>query len=56
MSYRRLTDQEIDDLRNEMKQAGEWMREELKRRRQNKHSDAQKSGTPADQKPHAMSP
>jgi len=52
MGYRRLTDQEIEDLRNEMKQAGQWMKEELKRRRQSKDSELQEPSSPAvDQKP-----
>lgn len=39
MSYQRLTEQEIEDLRSEMKQAGQWMKNELKRRRQVKDSE-----------------
>lgn len=37
---RRLTDQEIADLRNEMQQASEWTRKELARRRQEKAADS----------------
>ena len=33
---RRLTDQEIADLRADMQQAAEWTRKELARRRQDK--------------------
>ena len=33
---RRLTDQEIADLRADMQQAAEWARKELARRRQEK--------------------
>lgn len=50
MSYRRLTEQEIEDLRNETKQAGQWMKEELKRRRQSKDSDLEEPSSPADPK------
>mgnify|MGYP007051583256 CR=1 FL=1 len=56
MSYRRLTEQEIEDLRNEMRQAGQWMKEELKRRRQNKDSDLQEPSSPADPKPQREKP
>lgn len=49
MSYKRLTEQEIEDLRNEMKQAGKWAKEELKRRRQRKYPDVQKKISLADQ-------
>ncbi|MNG77367.1 hypothetical protein D3C77_122680 [compost metagenome] len=51
MSYRRLTEQEIEDLRNEMKRAGQWVKEELKRRKQSKDSDLQELSSPADPKP-----
>lgn len=51
MSYRRLTEQEIEDLRNEMKRAGQWVKEELKRRKQSKDSDLQEPSSPADPKP-----
>lgn len=37
---RRLTDQEIADLRAEMQQAAEWMAQELSRRRQEKPTDS----------------
>ncbi len=33
MTYRRLTPQEIEDLRAEMRAAGEWCKAELARRR-----------------------
>ncbi len=33
MSYRRLTPEEIEDLRTEMRTAGHWMKAELARRR-----------------------
>lgn len=33
MSYRRLTPQEVEDLRNEMRAAGQWMKTEIARRR-----------------------
>jgi len=51
VSYQRLTEQEIEDLRNETKQAGQWMKEELKRRRQSNDSDRQEPSSPADLKP-----
>lgn len=42
MSYQRLSEQEIENLRNnKTKQAGQWMKEELKRRRQSNDSDLQ---------------
>ncbi|WP_158521495.1 hypothetical protein [Kushneria konosiri] len=34
MSYQRLTSQEIENLRAEMRAAGHWMKAELARRRQ----------------------
>ena len=37
---RRLTDQEVADLRADMQQASEWMRKELARRRQEKTVDS----------------
>ena len=37
---RRLTDQEIADLRADMQQAAEWTRKELARRRQEKSTDS----------------
>ena len=37
---RRLTDQEIADLRADMQQAAEWTRKELARRRQEKTADS----------------
>lgn len=33
MSYRRLTPEEVEDLRAEMRAAGHWMKAELARRR-----------------------
>lgn len=33
MSYRRLTPEEIEDLRAEMRAAGQWMKDEMARRR-----------------------
>ena len=51
MSYRRLTEQEIEDLRNEMKRAGQWVKEELKHRKQSKNSDLQEPSSPTDPKP-----
>lgn len=51
MSYRRLTEQEIEDLRNEMKRAGQWVKEELKHRKQSKDSDLQEPRSPTDPKP-----
>lgn len=33
MSYRRLTPEEIEDLRAEMRDAGHWMKAELAKRR-----------------------
>lgn len=48
MSYQRLTEQEIEDLRNEMKQAGKWAKEELRRRRQGKSPDVQEKSYLAD--------
>lgn len=33
MSYRRLTPQEIEELRAEMRAAGQWMKDEMARRR-----------------------
>lgn len=33
MSYQRLTPQEIEDLRAEMRAAGQWMKDEMARRR-----------------------
>lgn len=51
MSYHRLTEQEIEELRNEAKQAGQWMKEELKRRRQSNDSDLHEPSLPADPKP-----
>lgn len=33
MSYCRLTPQEIEDLRAEMRAAGQWMKDEMARRR-----------------------
>ncbi|MGP9575359.1 hypothetical protein ACT3UG_04790 [Halomonas sp. AOP27-A1-34] len=38
MSYRRLTPEEIEDLRSEMRAAGLWMRAELAKRRR-EHGD-----------------
>lgn len=37
---RRLTDQEVVDLRAEMQKAAEWMDQELARRRQEKSTDS----------------
>jgi len=37
---RRLTDQEIVDLRADMQQASEWIRKELARRRAEKATDS----------------
>lgn len=33
MSYRRLTPEEIEELRGEMRAAGQWMKDEMARRR-----------------------
>lgn len=33
MSYRRLTPEEIEELRAEMRAAGQWMKDEMARRR-----------------------
>lgn len=40
-SYHRLSEQELDDLRREMRAAGEWMAAELKRRRFRAHEIGQ---------------
>ncbi|SDL22607.1 hypothetical protein SAMN05661010_01126 [Modicisalibacter muralis] len=41
MSYRRLTPEEIEDLRAEMRAAGQWMKAELaRRRREHEETDA----------------
>jgi|26BtaG_2_1085354.scaffolds.fasta_scaffold06812_4 hypothetical protein len=37
MSYHRLTPQELDDLRAEMRAAGEWAKRQLKARRFRAH-------------------
>lgn len=37
MTYRRLTPQEIEDLRAEMQAAGEWCKAELARRRRERN-------------------
>lgn len=46
MSYRRLTPQEIEDLRAEMRAAGQWCKAELARRRR-EHAETGAS-TPED--------
>lgn len=51
MSYRRLTEQEIEDLRNEMKRAGQWVKEVFKRRKQSKDSELHEPSSPTDPKP-----
>lgn len=42
MSRRRLTPQEIEDLRAEMRTAGQWMKAELSRRRR-EHAETEAS-------------
>lgn len=39
-SFRRLTPEEIEALREEMRQASVWAKEELKRRRQERDREA----------------
>ncbi len=49
MEYHRLTQKEVEDLRNEMKQAGQWAKEVLKRRRQCKSLKAQEENSSTNQ-------
>lgn len=47
MGHRRLTNQEIEDLRVEMKEAGAWMKAELQRRKEAKKGlQKQETGNP----------
>ena len=46
MSYRRLTPEEIEDLRAEMRAAGQWMKAELAKRRR-EHGEASSDETSA---------
>ncbi|QEA39149.1 hypothetical protein FGL86_08720 [Pistricoccus aurantiacus] len=52
MSYRRLTPEEIEDLRAEMRASGQWMKAELaERRRQRAESEAGAGSTESVQSP-----
>ncbi|MAY70062.1 MAG: hypothetical protein CME82_01180 [Halomonas sp.] len=56
MSYRRLTPEEIEDLRAEMRASGQWMKAELaERRRQRAESEAGAGSTESVQSPSPMS-
>lgn len=44
MGYRRLTPDEIEALRVEMRESGEWCRAELKRRRAAREANGHDSG------------
>ncbi|MDQ7728724.1 hypothetical protein [Halomonas sp. SpR8] len=46
MSYRRLTPEEIEDLRAEMRATGQWMKAELAKRRR-EHGEANPDETSA---------
>lgn len=46
MSYRRLTPEEIEDLRAEMRATGQWMKAELAKRRR-EHGEASSGETSA---------
>ncbi|KAA0010063.1 hypothetical protein F0A17_19475 [Billgrantia pellis] len=57
MSYRRLTPQEIEDLRNEMRAAGQWMKSELaRRRRERAETEASPSGAGSTESVQSPSP
>lgn len=43
MTYRRLTPQELDELRREMREAGEWMKRQMAKRRQSGQRPVSKS-------------
>lgn len=47
MSYRRLTPQEIEDLRNEMRAAGQWMKAELAKRRHERREGVEAGTSPS---------
>lgn len=57
MSYRRLTPEEIEDLRAEMRAAGEWCKAELaKRRRERSKTEASPPGAGSTESVQSPSP
>ncbi|NIC06306.1 hypothetical protein [Billgrantia bachuensis] len=57
MSYRRLTPEEIEDLRAEMRAAGHWMKAEMaKRRRERSETEDSPPGAGSNESVQSPSP